>query len=255
MANTKTIIKNYATIFIFISLSLTQYKCNTNRQESPINTKLHLKKTTAINVPEPSALALSFDGKSFWSVGDSDSMVFKLDMNGNIIKSFLVNGEDLEGITVIDSIHLAVILERVREVVVIDTSGKEILRRMFDLKGRLNEGLEGICYDVKTKDFYFINEKHPGLLIKTDSNFNEIFRKDLKLAKDYSDIFFSAADRTLWILSDESKKIIQTDLNGNMILEYLINVEQPEGLVVDQKNKKAFIVSDKKEELYEFDLP
>jgi uncharacterized protein YjiK len=251
----KIIIKNYASILILILLTLSQYKCNTNRQESPISQNLIIQKVTPIDVPEPSGLALSYDGRYFWSVGDSDSKVHKLDLNGKIIKSFKVNGEDLEGVTVIDSIYLAVILERTREIVIIDTSGKEVKRKKFDLKGKLNEGLEGLCFNVNTKDFYLLNEKQPGLLIKTDSSFNEIFRKDLNLAKDYSDIFFSNDDNTLWILSDESKKIIQTDLDGNKIKEYRIKVEQPEGLVVDHKNKKIFIVSDKKEELYEFKLP
>ncbi len=251
----KYLIKNCATITCILLLTLSQYKCNTNRQESPIPEKLSLQKMTPINVPEPSGLALSFDGKNFWTVGDSDSKVYKLDFNGNVIKSFVINGEDLEGISVIDSIHLAVILERTREVVIVDTSGKEVKRKQFDLKGRLNEGLEGICFDVNKNFFYLLNEKRPGLLIKTDSSFNEIFRKELKLAKDYSDIFFSQADNTLWILSDESNKIIQTDLEGKMIKEYHIKVQQPEGLVVDYKNKRVFIVSDKKEEFYEFKLP
>lgn len=104
---------------------------------------------TPINVPEPSGLALSYDGRYLWTVGDSDSKVHKLDLNGNVITSFKVNGEDLEGITVIDSINLAVILERTREIVVLDTSGKEIKRKKFDLKGKLNEGLEGICLNIK----------------------------------------------------------------------------------------------------------
>jgi uncharacterized protein YjiK len=251
----KYIIKNCAINLIILLLSLSNYKCNTNRQESPIAEKLTLLKRTPLNVPEPSGLALSYDGKYFWSVGDSDSKVHKLDLDGNVMKSFAINGEDLEGVTVIDSIYLAVILERTREVVIVDTSGKEIKRNKFNLTGNLNEGLEGICFDSKTKNFYFLNEKNPGLLIKTDSSFNEIFRKEIKIAKDYSDMFFSNEDNTLWILSDESKKIIQTDLNGNKIKEYLIDVEQPEGLVVDYKNKKIFIVSDKKEELYEFNLP
>ena len=251
----KYLIKNCATIIFILLLTLSQYKCNTNRQESPVPEKLSLQKMTPIKVPEPSGLAFSFDGKYFWSVGDSDSKVYKLNLNGTVIKSFVINGEDLEGITVIDSIHLAVILERTREVVIVDTSGKEVKRKQFDLKGRLNEGLEGICFDFSTREFYLVNEKRPGLLIKTDSSFNEIFRKELKLAKDYSDIFFSQADNTLWILSDESKKIIQTDLEGKMIKEYQINVQQPEGLVVDHINKKVFIVSDKKEEFYEFKLP
>lgn len=250
-----SIIKNCANTLIILLLALSQYKCNTNRQESPIARNLYLQKVTPIKVPEPSGLALSFDDNYFWSVGDSDSKVYKLDLSGNIVKSFIVNGEDLEGVTVIDSTNLAVILERTREVVVVDTSGKEIKRKKFDLKGKLNEGLEGICIDAIKGDFYFLNEKRPGLLIRTDNNFNEIFRKEIKLAKDYSDIFFSKDDNTLWILSDESKKIIQTDLNGKKIKEYKINVDQPEGLVIDSKNKKIFIVSDKKEELYEFKLP
>mgnify|MGYP003416874740 FL=1 len=251
----KYFIKNCATIIFILLLTLSLYKCNTNRQESPIAEKLSLQKMTPIKVPEPSGLALSFDGKYFWSVGDSDSKVYKLDLYGNVIKTFVINGEDLEGITVIDSVNLAVILERTREVVIVDTSGKEAKRKQFDLKGGLNEGLEGICFDVNTKEYYFLNEKNPGLLIKTDSSFREIFRKELKLAKDYSDIFFSHSDNSLWILSDESAKIIHTNLEGKMINEYYIKVKQPEGLVVDSKNKKVFVVCDKKETLYEFILP
>jgi len=251
----KYFIKNCATTICVLLLTLSQYKCNTNRQESPITEKLSLQKMTPIKVPEPSGLAFSYDRKYFWSVGDSDSKVHKLDLNGNVIASFVIDGEDLEGITVIDSTRLAVILERTREVVIVDTTGIEIKRKQFDLKGGLNEGLEGICFDVSTKEFYFLNEKDPGLLIKTDSSFNEIFRMELKLAKDYSDIFFSQDDNTLWILSDESKKIIHTDLNGNKIREYRINVEQPEGLVVDYKNKKVYVVCDNTEKLYEFNLP
>jgi len=248
-------IKNCANIILFLSLSLSYYKCNINRQESLIPTNLVLQKMTPIKVPEPSGLALSFDSNFLWTISDEDSKVYKIDKLGKIIRFFSVIGEDLEGITVIDSERLAVILERSREVVVIDTLGKELKRKRFELKGRLNEGLEGICYDTNRKDFYFVNEKRPGLLIKTDSSFVEIFKKELKIAKDYSDIFFAKDDNTLWLLSDESKKIIQTDLNGKKIIEYSVKVDQPEGLVVDYKNKKVFVVSDKKEELYEFSLP
>ena len=248
-------IKNCANIVLFLSLSFSHYKCNINRQESPIHTNLVLQKMTPIKVPEPSGLAMSFDCNYLWTISDEDSKVYKIDKQGKVIRFFTVNGEDLEGITVIDSTRLAVILERSREVVVIDTLGKELKRKRFDLKGKLNEGLEGICFDTNKKDFYFVNEKLPGLLIKTDSNFAEIFKKELKIAKDYSDISFAEDDSTLWLLSDESKKIIQTDLSGKKIIEYSINVEQPEGLAVDYKNKKVFVVCDKKEELYEFNLP
>ena len=251
----KLIIKNCAITFIIILSIITLYKCNTNGKQTPIPENLSLQKMSPINVPEPSGLAFSFKKDFFWAVSDSNSKVYKLNLKGNIITSFLINGEDLEGITVFDSERLAVILERTREIVIVDTSGREIKRKKFDLHGNLNEGLEGICYDPINKNFYLLNEKHPGLLIKTDDNFNEIFRKELNLADDYSDIFLSVKDTTLWILSDESEMIIQTDFNGRLIKEYKINVDQPEGLVVDYVNKKVFVVSDKKEELYEYKLP
>lgn len=248
-------IKNYAIVIMLLSLGLTQYKCNTNRQESPTVKKLLMQKMTPIKVPEPSGLAFSFDKKSLWSVGDSDSKVYKLDLSGKILKSFSVNGEDLEGITIIDSKHIAVVLERSREVVILDTSGNEIKRSKINLTGGLNEGLEGISFNTFTKDFYVVNEKRPGILLKTDSLFNEIFKEELKLAKDYSDIFFASKDTSLWILSDESNKIIKTNLDGYKIEEYKIDVTQPEGLVVDYQNKLVYVVSDKKEALYIFELP
>jgi uncharacterized protein YjiK len=250
----KLYIKNYAKIILFLSLLL-QYKCNTNWKESPPPEDLLLQKMTQINVPEPSGLALSYKSNFFWCVSDSNSKVYKLDKNGKIIASFMIKGEDLEGVTVIDSLRLAVILERTREVVVIDTSGNELNRKKINIDGRLNEGLEGVCFNKYSLDYYFVNEKHPGSLIKTDSSFTELFRKEIEFAKDYSDIFFAAEDTTLWILSDESKKIIHTDLNGIMINEYSIDVEQPEGLVVDYLTKKVYVVSDKREILYEFKLP
>jgi uncharacterized protein YjiK len=210
---------------------------------------------TPINVPEPSGLTKSYDGKYFWSVSDEENQIYKLDTNGKILSSFKVNGEDLEGITVIDSAYLAVIMERTREVVIVDLTGKEIARTKFDIKGKINEGLEGVSYNDNEKTFYFVNEKDPGLLIKTDNSFKELFRKEILFAKDYSDIYYSKEDSSLWILSDESKKIINTDLEGNKIVEYKIKVTQPEGLVVNKKNKKVFIVCDKKERMYEFALP
>jgi uncharacterized protein YjiK len=251
----KLLIKNCAIIIMLLSSAIIMYKCNTNRQQSPILQNLFQIKLTPLLVPEPSGLAIAYDGRFFWTVSDDKSLIYKIDKNGKVLKTIVVSGEDLEGITVINSNSLAIILERSREVVVVDTFGNEITRKKINVSGKLNEGLEGICFDVYENNFYLLNEKEPGLLIKTDKNFNEIFRKEIDLAKDYSDIFFAKEDSTLWILSDESEKIIQTDRNGNKIKEYGINVVQPEGLIVDYKYKIVYVVSDKTENLYEFRLP
>ena len=62
-ANKKSLIKNYASIIFFLLITLSNYKCNTNRQESPPVKNLPIVKITPINVSEPSGLTLSFDGK------------------------------------------------------------------------------------------------------------------------------------------------------------------------------------------------
>jgi len=245
-------IKFYASLILLVSILISCNNSNINRQESPIVKSLTLQKMTPINVPEPSGLCYSYDKKSFWSVCDENSMVYKLKLNGTIADSFKISGEDLEGIAVVDANSIAVILERTREVVIVDTTGKEIYRIKFDLPGNLNEGLEGVCYDDINKNYYLLNEKNPGLLIKTDKNFKIEFKKEITFADDFSDIFFAEEDTTLWLLSDESQKVIQIDLNGNLIKQFIVDVKQPEGLVVDYKIKSVFIVSDKKEELYQF---
>lgn len=250
-----SIFKYCANLILFFSLVISHSKCNINQENSPESNKLLLIKIIKLQFTEPSGLALAYDQKHLWSVSDNDRTVYFLDMNGKIVKSFKVDGEDLEGIAVIDDLKIAVILERNREVVILDTSGKELNRAKLDLKGKLNKGIEGICFNTSKNQFYFVNEKEPGLFFNTDTNFNIISKKEITFAKDYSDICYVAEDSSLWILSDESQKVFRVDINGKVIKEYKINVKQPEGLAVDYKQKKLFIVSDKTGKLYEYSLP
>lgn len=207
-----------------------------------------------IPVTEPSGLDLTFDEKGFWIVSDQNSKVYLIDSWGRVVKSFKVDGESLEGITVIDERTLAVVLERTREVVVLDTSGLELKRRKLNLKGELNSGLEGITYDPAEKKFYILNEKQPRLLVTLDENLSELKRDTLNFAKDVSGIFFDSSKKILWILSDESQKIVQTDLRGNPIQEFKIKVTQPEGITLNKARTKLYLVSDKTGTLYVFNL-
>jgi len=207
-----------------------------------------------IPVPEPSGLDLSYDEKSFWVVSDQNSKVYLLDSWGNKIKNFKIKGKDLEGITVVNDSTLAVVLERSREVVILDTTGNELKRTKLDLKGDLNSGLEGITYSPVEKKYYLLNEKKPILLITLDENLVELTRDTLNLSKDVSGIFYDDTDSTLWILSDESKRIFKTDLSGNQIDEFKIKVVQPEGITFNKDRTKLYLVSDKTESLYIFNL-
>ena len=207
-----------------------------------------------IPVPEPSGLDLSFDEKTFWIVSDQDSKVYLIDSWGKEVKSFKVAGEDLEGITVISDSTIAIVLERTREVVILDTSGNELKRASLNLKGELNSGLEGITYNPEKKNFYVLNEKKPRLLLTLDENLVEQRRDTLNFAKDFSGLFFDDNDDTLWLLSDENQEIYKTDLSGNVIREFKIKVKQPEGIALNKERTKLFIVSDVTGNLYVFDI-
>ena len=207
-----------------------------------------------IPVPEPSGLDLSFDEKAFWIVSDQDSKVYLIDSWGKEVKSFKVAGEDLEGITVISDSTIAIVLERTREVVILDTSGNELKRASLNLNGELNSGLEGITYNPEKKNFYVLNEKKPRLILTLDENLVEQRRDTLNFAKDFSGLFFDGNDDTLWLLSDENQEIYKTDLSGNVIREFKIKVKQPEGIALNKERTKLFIVSDVTGNLYVFDI-
>ena len=208
----------------------------------------------SIPVPEPSGLDLSFNEKGFWVVSDQNSKVYLIDSWGNEIKSFEVNVEDLEGITVVNDSTLAIVSEKTREVVILDTAGNELKRATLNLESEFNSGLEGITYNPEKKIFYVLNEKNPRLLITLNENLNELKRDTIKFAKDFSGIFFDDNDNSLWILSDESQRIFKTNLSGIPIEEFKIKVVQPEGITLNKARTKLFIVSDVTGNLYVFDL-
>ncbi len=227
--------------------------CIKEIEEKP-GDKITLLRRYDIPVLEPSGLTLTYDQNGFWTVSDEDSSLYELNKYGKIIKRIKVNGFDLEGVTAIDEATLAIVLERTREVVILDTSGTEIKRVKLNLEGELNSGLEGITYNESTKHFYIVNEKDPPLLIELDGDLNEVRRDTIKFAADVSGIFYDENDNMLWILSDEDQMVIKTDMELNIITKFKISVIQPEGITVNSIGDRMYIISDREEKLSVFSI-
>ena len=238
---------------IFILISITFWGC-VKKNDEELKTHINYLKVYDIPVSEPSGLDLTYTESGFWTVSDENSTVYKLNNWGKIEKCFTVKGIDLEGVSVVDDKTIAVVLERVREIALLDTSGNELKRIKVDLEGELNKGLEGISYDPENKKFFLLNEKDPCLLLSFGENLNELSRDTLNFKKDASGIHFDAKNKLLWILSDESQCITKCDLKGNPIKKYYISVPQPEGITIDAEGKKIYIVSDINNALYVFNL-
>ncbi len=206
----------------------------------------------SLKISEPSGLELT-NGK-LWIISDRKSTVYQTDLKGKVEFSFKIKETDLEGITVFDDSLIAIALEFSREVLILDLAGNEISRTSLSIDGSRNSGLEGITYNPANEHFYLVNEKDPVLLIEADKNLKEISRKKVKGVKDLSGISYSVKENCLWLLSDEDRKIIKSSLEGEFIKEYRITVEQPEGIAVDDENNLIYVVSDKEEKLYVYEV-
>ena len=226
--------------------------CQIKSKKSTEMLKYKMGKT--ISVPEPSGLDLTYDNKGFWTVSDETSTIYKLDGEGNVVSTIKVNGDDLEGITVVNDSTLAVVLERTRDVVLLNTSGTEIKRKNLGLKGKPNSGLEGITYIPENGHFFVVNEKKPSLLLELNSQLEIIGIDTLKFSRDVSAIFYDKRNKCLWILSDENQLVVKTDMHGKPLEKIDISVVQPEGITIDPDGKKLYIVSDNKNALYVYDF-
>jgi uncharacterized protein YjiK len=223
-------------------------------KEQPINKPLTYVGAYAISVPEPSGLEMTRDNKGFWTVSDETSTIYRLNNEGNVVQTIKVDGDDLEAITLIDDTILVILQERSREMVFLDTLGRELKRIKLDLKGELNSGPEGIAFNPENRHFYILNEKKPLLFVELDEMLNIIKKDTLKFCKDVSGLHFDEENQLLWMLSDESQLVIKTDLNGNLLEKIEISVVQPEGVTLSEDGRKLFVVSDNKETLYVFNV-
>jgi len=225
----------------------------TNEKEKNVNfNDLTFLKSIKLQIPEPSGI--TFFNNSLWIVSDNESSIFNVDTLGNILNTIPVDGKDLEGITNISDSVIVIVLERDRKVVSLNLSGKEIQSGTIDITGELNYGLEGIGFNQVKRNFYVLNEKNPQLIIELDENFEELSRKEIQFAKDISGITFDNNKDAFWITSDESNSINFCNHNFEVIKEYKVNIPQIEGIAIDLVKNRLYVVSDRTESLYIYQI-
>ena len=214
----------------------------------------------SIEIRDPSGLALDPDGETLWAVSDNPGHgIYRITFQGEISEQIEMDSDDLEGIIVDPNDHtLWVVEEKLRQIVNISRTGEELNRIQLDISGEVkNDGLEGITVNPQTGHFYVVNEANPRQLHElnpqmeiirtTNINFSGIFE-----VEDLSGISYNIVENSLWIVSDTSEKIVVTDLQGNPIKAYKIDVFDPEGIAVKAEERIVFIVSDSDRKLYVF---
>lgn len=233
-----------------------------NRNEKPLRyDELTFLRSRPIEIIDPSGLSLTSDRGSLWTVSDQrGGGVYRISFIGTILERLIYEGDDLEGITVNSATRtLYVVEERLREVREIDKRGNILRVQRLEIPGENpNDGLEGITINPGANELYVVNEKNPMLFIRLDLDdlsiietrpidFIRIFR-----ITDVSGVFYDAINDEIWLLSDESKKIVVTDMNFTPVRAYRTDMTKGEGIAVDVPNKTVYIVNDDTDELFVF---
>lgn len=234
----------------FSLLILVLFACKKDKQDPD---QLALLSSYIVIVPECSGLC-DYIGNSFLTVSDSLSKVYVIDRQGIVLDSLLYEGNNLEGVT-FDPInrHIFVVEENTNEVVELDSLGNELNRFSVQVNNFIvKHGLEGITFDASSNHLFLVSEKSPGSLFEMTLDGQQLSRRELSFAEDYSSIYFDNNQNKLWILSDDSGTLTRCDLFGNSEKIWLTNIKKGEGLVVDSPNNKVYIISDKASQLFVF---
>lgn len=240
-------------IVLFFTFFLCLY-CS-SKLPTELNTpKLQLLYDTRIHVEEPSGLCLSLDAAHLWTVSDKTKMVYKVDFDGNVLKTLSYKGYDPEGIAIDpNGSSLWVAEEDSSLIVQIDTLGN-IIKSISVPGSQGDNGLEGITINSSNGHFFLLKEQNPSALIELDSSFSLLRFKRMTFAFDFSGIFYEPNNQHLWIVSDQSEKVFKCDLNGKVLTEYQIDIRKAEGISIDSANNLVYIVSDSYERLYCFSI-
>jgi uncharacterized protein YjiK len=246
-------------LFFFILLATVFASCggdNSEETQAEVpKSRIKIIAAYKLELPEPSGIAFDKSDSTLWIVSDANSTVYKTDLSGKVISSFKVDGEDLEGVSILQHSYIAVVLERAREVLYLFKSGKLRSRKKLRIPNNfLNNGLEGISYSNKNHQFYIVNEKNPKLLMGYSDSMQELFRDTLRYAGDISGVCYDDSTEMLWLISDESSSLYLLNKERQLIGAFPLGMKQLEGVAFDPDARRLYIVSDLEETLYVYEL-
>jgi uncharacterized protein YjiK len=206
-----------------------------------------------MSIYEPSGLCYSPDKLSLYTVSDR-GMVYEISLTGNTIRQLSFTGDDFEGITV-DPLTCDIYICEEGKGKLLKLSNNGVVQNTYSiLNNPGNIGLEGLTYNNNLDEFYLLKEKSEGLLIKYSVSSNTTSQINLGFAYDYSGIYYNSISNKLWIVSDESKTLTQCYLSGMKIKSYDLPISGVEGVVVNDEETVAYVVSDPNKKLYKIDL-
>ena len=226
---------------------------------------------------ELSGLTYNRQRKTLFTVGNRPARIIELSLAGNVVRQIAVSGvDDIEGIThVTGNLYVlvnepdqrAILVEIADEVPgtinAIDASKGKSITLGFNKKG--NKNFEGVSWDDVGNRLLLVKERNPmkvialhGFIEGNDASQPlRIEDLDFKLGsldgiRDLSSITYHEASGHTFLLSDESRLLVDYDQNGHRAGHLSLwrgnhglkqNVPQAEGVAIDD-DKNIYIVSE-----------
>ena len=206
-----------------------------------------------IQVPEPSDIAHSADGKSLFVVSDN-GYLFETDLKGAILRRADYKGLDDEAVFVSES-KVYVVEEFTRKIKIFSLPNLVLEKTVkVPYYGGRNKGYEGLTYNKAKAVFSLFVEKDPLYVFELNEKLEKV--NEIKLGKLARDI--SAAtyyDDHLWVLSDEDRTIFKLNSKDYSVIDkWEIPVLNAEGLSFGADGN-LIVASDALQRLYYFNNP
>ena len=210
-----------------------------------------------VAIPEPSDLCFDLSGEFLWTVSDNTRMVYSIGLDGSVRDTLTYEGTDPEGVTIDPADGTLYIAEEIdRELINLDTEGTVLgTITPVGIGGDANSGFEGVCYVPETDHFYVVLEKNPTLLLEIDREGTVVAFKETDFAGDLSGITWDSVTNCLIICSDQDASVTWTDMSGNALATYAVDVVKAEGVALDREAGLLYVVSDDRELLHVFEVP
>jgi uncharacterized protein YjiK len=203
-----------------------------------------------LNIPEPSGITYNFKNNSLMIVSDGRTDIYETNFTGEILRTIPGTGSDMEGIALSRTCDtIFVVEERKKMVTAFDINGNKLNSFSVNVATNDNSALEGIALFSSDEGLLVVNEKDPQMILLY-RNQSEIWRKTIAHCSDISDIFYDVISNNIWLISDESKKVLKLSVSCELLEEWEIPFTKGEGITI--VDDKMYIVNDSDAKLYVF---
>lgn len=219
-----------------------------------------LEKEFPINLSEPSGLSFDSQNNLLVVIDDAvDSLIYKYDLEGNLVETLELgfNGGNFEGVAFNPLNNGYFLADELRsKIYSVDSLGNKISEFIPTTTDSLtsSDGLEAVVFHSTENYLITVKEKNPSKIIQVslDGSLIREISGNYGLG-DFSGLFFQEAENKLFILSDQSEKVIILDYTSpfNSYEEFSFKMNKAEGVCLDGE-ENLWILSENEKSLFKF---